>query len=50
MDDISKVLKKEHNLEYGIDDVKKAISLLKSVYIDKNSSILESIKLDFFDA
>lgn len=50
LSDISKVLKIEHQIPYSIEDIKKAISLLKSVYIDKNQDILESIKLNFFDA
>lgn len=48
--DIGKVLKVPYLLPYSIEDVKKAISLLKSVHIDRNQDILESIKLNFFDA
>lgn len=50
LSDISKVLKVPHYMPYSIEDIKKTISLLKSIHIDKNQDILESIKLNFFDA
>lgn len=37
-------------INYSIEEVKKAISLLKSVHLDKNQDILEDIKLNFVDA
>lgn len=50
IDDLPKVLQQLHNIEYDYADVQKAISLLKWVHIDKNSDILESLKLRFVDA
>lgn len=48
--DISNALEVLHEISYSNEDVKKAISLLKWVHIDKNSDILESLKLNFVDA
>lgn len=50
IDDLPKVLQKLHHIGYDYADVKKVISLLKWVHIDKNSDILESLKLSFVDA
>lgn len=50
LEDIDWVLKRFHEIPYSIDDIEKAKLLLKSVHIDKNQEILESVKLNFFDA
>lgn len=48
--DIPNALEVFHEIPYSKADVEKAISLLKWVHIDKNSDILESLKLNFVDA
>lgn len=48
--DIEKVLSPLLYIPYSVNDVLKAISLLKWVHIDRNQDILESIKLNFIDA
>ncbi len=50
IDDLPNILWKLHDIPYSYSDVQKAISLLKWVHIDKNSDILESLKLNFVDA
>lgn len=50
IDDLPKVLQKLHYIGYDYEDVQRTISLLKWVHIDKNSDILESLKLNFVDA
>lgn len=50
LEDIDWVLQKLHNIPYNVEDIEAAKSLLKSVHIDKNQEILESIKLNFFDS
>ncbi len=49
-DDIENCLNPLISISYSIDEIKKAISLLKSVHLDKNQDILEDIKLNFVDA
>lgn len=50
LEDIDNVYKELHFIPYTLEDVEKAISLLKWVHIDKNETILESLKLRFFKA
>lgn len=48
--DIGKVLQVQSYIPYWVSDIKRTIELLKSIHIDKNQDLLESIKLNFFDA
>ncbi|MBW7955048.1 MBL fold metallo-hydrolase [Candidatus Gracilibacteria bacterium] len=50
LEDIENCLTPLIQIDYSIEEVKKAISLLKSVHLDKNQDILEDIKLNFVDA
>lgn len=50
LEDISWVMQNFHIHDISVEDIQKAINLLSWVHIDKNQEILESVKLNFYNA